>query len=97
MKTAFLMLLISCLAFGQANTLTPAEKAEGWVLLFNGKDLSGWSEQGKAKWRVEDGILIGDSPESGWLRTNEEFGNFLLKLDFRTGPGGQQRRISALG
>ena len=32
----------------------------GWQLLFNGKDLTGWSGDPRL-WRVEDGVLIGES------------------------------------
>src|SRR5437867_10006542 len=33
---------------------------ENWLPLFNGRDLSGWTEHsGKAKYTVEDGVLIG--------------------------------------
>ena len=37
-----LMLIMSAGLFGADNALTPQEKAEGWVLLFDGKTLSGW-------------------------------------------------------
>jgi hypothetical protein len=41
------------------NTLTAAEKAAGWQLLFNGTDLSGWSNFKKTTirpgWQVKDG------------------------------------------
>jgi len=37
-----LMLILSAGLFGADNALTPQEKAEGWVLLFDGKTLSGW-------------------------------------------------------
>ena len=30
-----------------------------WISLFNGKDLSGWTVHGKAKWSVQDGVLVG--------------------------------------
>src|SRR5688572_6026530 len=44
------------------NTLSAAERAEGWRLLFNGKTLDGWRGLGydsvpSAHWRVEDGTI----------------------------------------
>jgi len=37
------LLLIAAVAlFGADNVLTPKEKAQGWVLLFDGKTLNGW-------------------------------------------------------
>jgi hypothetical protein len=54
--------LVSALANGQKeNTLTPQEKADGWQLLFDGKDLNGWHsylEKGVGKdWTVQDGAI----------------------------------------
>jgi hypothetical protein len=58
---------------------------EGWTELFNGKDLQGWEQHGgKAKYRVEEGCIVGqavpDSPNS-FLCTQEEFGDFILEFD----------------
>src|SRR4029078_7884505 len=44
------------------NTLSAAEKAAGWRLLFDGKTLTGWHRLGFAsgevgRWHVEDGTL----------------------------------------
>lgn len=53
--------------------------------LFNGKDLSGW--QGNMKvWRVERGILVGDSPglpNNEFLSHSRKFGDFELRATFR--------------
>jgi len=43
------------------NTLTPAEVADGWKLLFNGRDLTGW--KGAELWTVQDGAIINTSTE----------------------------------
>ena len=33
---------------------------DGWVNLFNGKDLTGWKQlNGEAKYEVKDGVIIG--------------------------------------
>ena len=56
------------------NTLTSADKAAGWRLLFDGKTLTGWHGLGYKTgevglWRVEDGALaripIGRAPVQG--------------------------------
>src|SRR5260370_22496162 len=38
-----LMLILTAGLFGADNVLTPSEKADGWVLLFDGQSLNGWS------------------------------------------------------
>jgi hypothetical protein len=40
------------------NELTDQEKADGYVLLFNGKDLTGWEGESDF-WSVQDGAIIG--------------------------------------
>jgi len=67
---------------------------EGFVTIFNGKDLTGW-EANPAIWSVEDGVLIGQSPRGEpysrqdyiyWAEA--EPGDFVLKLRYRlTGRG----------
>lgn len=67
------------------------------IALFNGKDLSGWKTMGKAPngWKVVDGMLSNDThQESGKhvthanLRTEREFEDFNLKLEFRVPKNG---------
>jgi hypothetical protein len=66
------------------------------VSLFNGKDLSGWTPvlegQGAdpAKtWSVADGILRCTGKPAGYLRTDREFGDYVLTLEWRW-PAGTQ-------
>ncbi|MBI3210399.1 MAG: DUF1080 domain-containing protein [Candidatus Solibacter usitatus] len=40
------------------DSLSPAEKREGFVSLFNGRDLDGWDGD-KSLWKVENGVLVG--------------------------------------
>ena len=88
MKLLSVLLLAAALGSAQTNTLTPKEAASGWILLFDGNSLFGWTQEGGAQWRVEDGTLVGDSSQPGWLRSNSPFADFTLKLDYRTGPEG---------
>ena len=70
------------------NELTADEKKEGYVLLFNGKDLSGWKRvaAGFGGWSVEDGC-IHLTRGGGMLYTEAEYDNFVLKIDFRMTKG----------
>lgn len=54
--------------------------------LFNGKDLTGWVKEGAAGFEVKDGNLrcTGAGNYPTWLRTEEVFENFALRVEFRT-------------
>ena len=58
---------------------------EGFVSLFNGKDLSGWVEEGSSgAFVARDGELVLDSPKNypAWLRSEKEYENFILHLEY---------------
>jgi hypothetical protein len=92
-------------AFAQAqagtaapNTLTAAEKAAGWKLLFDGKTTEGWRGYNSttfpaAGWTVVDGtikkVAKGEKPGVGGdIITNDEYSNFELALEWKLAPGG---------
>jgi hypothetical protein len=56
---------------------------EGFRALFNGKDLTGWTEGGKTPehWKVEQGVLVFDGKGTNLL-TTEKFDNFVLLVDW---------------
>jgi hypothetical protein len=67
------------------------------ISLFNGKDLSGWKVMGKnpSGWKVEDGILRNDAAQEPGkhksyanIRTEREFEDFNLTLEFRVPENG---------
>lgn len=87
----YLLLFPVCLVFclfvaascSQHNQM--ADVDEGWVELFNGKDLSGWNQvNGTAPYKVEDGAIVGttvpDSPNS-FLAAENEYGDFILEFE----------------
>ena len=69
-------------------------QSDGWVSLFNGKDLEGWEQHsGKAEYRVEDGdedgVIVGKTvPDTGnsFLCTKKKYGDFILELEFKVDP-----------
>jgi len=68
--------------------LTPAEKAEGFVSLFNGRNLDNWVGN-KESYVVEDGMIV-IKPENGSggnLYTGEEFADFIFRFEFQLTPG----------
>jgi hypothetical protein len=119
--------------FGADNALTQQEKAQGWILLFDGKTLNGWdsavpeaaglgrgkgggaAKQGKAPapagapaqgsnprpcstsagkaavpagashWEVVKGLLIPCGEPAGYLTSTQNYKDFVLDVDFRTG------------
>ncbi len=67
--------------------LVPADEVkvpEGFVPLFNGKDLAGWKVYaGKMEvWGAEKGVMYVQGG-GGWLMTEKEYGDFELRLDFK--------------
>ena len=75
------------------NTLTKAEKAAGWQLLFDGKDFDGWHNFKKdgvrPGWQIKDGVLVcADPHNAGDLVTSNQFGAFELELDYNISEGG---------
>lgn len=73
--------------WGQGRPAVP-DGGDGWISLFDGRSLSGWHAEQGAKWRVSAGTLIGDAGEDGWLRSEKQFKNFLLRVEYRNAPKG---------
>jgi hypothetical protein len=101
-RTQFLkmaaIVVAGCLFCGMAgaqavNTLAAQEKAQGWQLLFNGRNLDGWHSYRQGKpgrdWKVQDDAILlergrtGDEKDFGDLVTDAKFANFDLKLEWK--------------
>ncbi len=82
---------LGSLAFGGENELSKEESDAGFVLLFNGKDLTGWRlndslEQATtlpANWKVEDGCIKVTGGGKPHLGTMKEYADFELRLQWR--------------
>lgn len=83
--------LLALAALGVVSVTSLASGDEGFVPLFDGEGLSGWTRFGgdpKAEaWTVEEGLIVSQGHGGGWLGTEREYGNFVLRLDFRLSPG----------
>jgi hypothetical protein len=62
---------------------------DGFQPLFNGKDLSGWTlvEKHGTGYLVEDGKIVCPRDGGGNLFTEREYGNFVLRFEFRLEEG----------
>ena len=80
------------------NTISPQEKAQGFSLLFNGKDLTGWRSvlqqtPPRQGWVVENGVLkvLAQDTAAGtkWgdLVSVNQYGAFELNFDFKLTEG----------
>lgn len=94
---ALAVLLASPLSVPAAdNELTAAEKADGYILLFNGKDLEGFKAPGTlsyCKWIAEEGAIrtclfggLAKFVSPGHLYTAKEYESYVLKLDLKVPP-----------
>jgi hypothetical protein len=76
------------------NTLTPEERAEGWRLLFDGQNLANtWRgyrrDDVPGGWHVQNGMLaFVPGGERGDIMTREQFGDFVLDMEWRISEGG---------
>ena len=71
--------------------LLPAGVSAQWRDLFNGKDLTGWTQlNGSAPYKVEKGMIVGEtvfnSPNS-FLCTDERFSDFILEFETKVEGG----------
>jgi hypothetical protein len=80
------------------NTLTKAEQAKGWKLLWDGKTTNGWRGAGKTTfpdkgWKIENNNLIVEGANGveagngGDIVTIDEYSNFELVADFKITTG----------
>ena len=94
--------VIAVITFSSSGLL--AENEDGFVQMFNGKDLGGWKTTGN--WVVEDDNVITLDPregEHGWKRYNDylttdrKYKNFVLDLEFKFNEKGNSGVFMRIG
>jgi len=88
------------------NTLTDAEKADGWQLLFDGSSLNGWhgyNGESTPAWSIDDCSIQSVGTEGNYgsdervdLATDREYTNFELALDWKATTAGNSGLIYAV-
>lgn len=73
------------LLLGLASVVAAESNDAGWAALFNGKDLSGWVNVNCAPrtFTVRDGIIVSTGIPTGFMRTEKQYENFELEVDWR--------------
>ena len=70
--------VLACVSFGGRGW---AGEAEGWVELFNGKDLSHWDVLG-CEAVIEDGALL-IKAGNGLVQSKDQYADFVLDLEYK--------------
>jgi len=82
--------LVACVAVLTAVVGLAATQDSGWVSLFDGKTLKGWSvHSGSAKYTAEDGMIVGTAVKgsaNSFLCTDKEYGDFILEFEVKVDP-----------
>lgn len=73
------------------NTLTDRERAEGWILLFDGNGTKGWKVESGV--RVADGVLVVGGQEAATIKSTDTFRKFELRFEYRREGTGLQPSI----
>jgi hypothetical protein len=75
--------ITALLAFGFAalSWSPPASSETGWITLFDGKNLDGFTQTGDANWRVENGMIVADKG-NGFLVTKNEYKDYEIRAEF---------------
>lgn len=95
------MLLSGSVSGQKVNTLNAKEKKEGWVLLFNGKDFTGWRQcngtEMPKNWTIEEDAMKvftgadkkpGQGSNGDIIYAAKKFKNFELSIDWKTSKMG---------
>jgi hypothetical protein len=90
-RLSAVILLVWLLLLTGGGGRSSAASVSGFVDLFNGKDLAGWVNVNTAEdtWRVRDGLLICSGHPIGVMRTEKQYENFILHIEWmHMEPGG---------
>jgi hypothetical protein len=83
-------LLLALAALAAPATLRAADVPQ-WRELFNGRDLTGWIDVNTSPdtWKVRDGLLVCRGQPIGVMRSDKQYENFILRIEWRhMEPGG---------
>jgi hypothetical protein len=102
----FVPFIVFCTCAGAAAVApnTSATADDEWIKLFNGRDMAGWTrfldpKNAKTKdveldkfWTVRDGVIFCDGSIPVYILTEREFGDYVLKLEWRWGDSAKEKK-----
>lgn len=84
-------------AAAESEAFAGAGRTDGWVQLFNGKDLTGWKRHpnDRARWEVVDGALVGSGPTAHLFSERGDYVNFHFRIEARISDKGSGQYFRA--
>src|SRR5262245_11230667 len=85
--------LLACALFACLAPAALAEDKDGFTPLFNGKDLTGWktfldprkNADPEKIWTISDGVINCEGSVNGYLITDKEYEDYVLRVKWRWG------------
>jgi len=71
----------------EANRILAQHGSKGFEPVFNGKDFSGWAGPVE-NYEVRDGAIVCKPGKGGTIYTQDEYDDFVVRLEFKLPPGG---------
>lgn len=72
---------------GEANSLLAKSGEAGFSSVFNGQDFTGWAGPVE-NYEIRDGAIVCKPGKGGTIYTQEEYDNFVVRLEFKLPEGG---------
>ena len=85
MKYRVILLAAACLAILTGHAAAQSAEAPQFIDLFNGTDLTGWVDVNTSPetWSVRDGLLVCTGQPIGVMRSEKQYENFILHIEWR--------------
>ena len=71
----------------EANALLASKHSDGFEVVFNGQDFSSWAGPTE-NYQIQDGVLLCKPRKGGTIFTQQEYSDFVARLEFKLPPGG---------
>lgn len=71
----------------EANRILASHNNQGFKPIFNGKDFTGWAGP-VDNYQIVDGAILCRPKQGGTIFTQEQFSDFVARLEFKLPPGG---------